>query len=40
MFANGAGEWGSIQVQVILKTKKMLLDTTLLNTQHYKVRVK
>ena len=31
---------GSIQGRVIPKTLKMELDTTLLNTQHYKVRFK
>ena len=30
----------SISGQVKLKTQKMVLDTTLLNTQHYKVRIK
>ena len=40
MFTNGLGEWASIPCHVILKTKKMVLDTSLLNTQHYKVRVK
>ena len=35
--ANGLGDRGSVQGQVILKTQKMLLDTSLLNTQHYKV---
>ena len=36
-FVNGAGDWGSILGQVIPKTRKMLLDSSLLNTQHYKV---
>ena len=40
VFANGSGEWGSISCRVILKTQKMLLDATLLNTQHYEVQVK
>ena len=40
MFANGPGELGSIPGRVIPKTLKMELDTTLLNTQHYKVRFK
>ena len=31
---------GSIPGRVIPKTLKMVLDTTLLNTQHYKVRFK
>ena len=40
MFANGPGDLGSIPGRVIPKTFKMELDTTLLNTQHYKVRFK
>ena len=40
VFANGPADRGSILGQVIPKTKKMLLDATLLNTQHYKVRIK
>ena len=36
VFANGPGDLG----RVIPKTLKMVLDTTLLNTQHYKVRFK
>ena len=31
---------GSIPGRVIPKTLKMVLDTSLLNTQHYKVRIK
>ena len=33
VFANGPG-------RVIPKTKKMVLDASLLNTQHYKIRIK
>ena len=42
VFANGPGNRGSILGQVIPKTqkKKMVLDAALLNTQHYKVRIK
>ena len=40
LFANGSGDLGSIPGRVIPKTLKMELDTTLLNTQHYKVRFK
>ena len=40
MFANGPGDRGSILGRVIPKTQKMVLDTSLLNTQHYKVRIK
>ena len=38
VFTNGLGDWGSIPGRVIPKTQKMVLDATLLNTQHYKVR--
>ena len=37
MFTNGPGDRGSIPGRVIPKTLKMLLDTSLLNTQQYKV---
>ena len=40
VFANGPGDLGSIPDRVILKTLKMVLDTSLLNTQQYKVRIK
>ena len=40
MFANGPGDRGSITGRVIPKTLKMVLDAALLNTQHYKVRIK
>ena len=40
VFANGPGDLGSIPGRVIPKTLKIELDTTLLNTQHYKVRFK
>ena len=40
MFANGPGELGSIPGRVIPKTQKMVLDASLLNSQHYKVRIK
>ena len=40
VFANSPGDLGSIPGRVIPKTLKMVLDTTLLNTQHYKVRFK
>ena len=39
-FANGLGDLGSIPGRVIPKTLKMVLDTSLLNTQQYKVRIK
>ena len=40
VFTNGPGDWGSISGRVIPKTQKMVLDAALLNTQHYKVRIK
>ena len=40
VFANGPEDRGSIPDQVIPKTQKMVLDVALLNTQHYKVRIK
>ena len=40
VFAKSPGDWGSILGQVIPKTQKMVLDATLLSTQHYKVRIK
>ena len=40
MFTNSSGDWGSIPGQVIPKTKKNVLDASLLNTQHYKVQIK
>ena len=39
-FANDPGDLGSIPGRVIPMTLKMVLDTFLLNTQHYKVRIK
>ena len=40
--ANGPGDLCSIPGSVILisKTQKMVLDASLLNTQHYKVQIK
>ena len=40
VFANGPENRGSISGCVIPKTQKMVLDAALLNTQHYKVRIK
>ena len=37
VFSNGLGDQGLIQRRVIPKTQKMVLDFTLLQTQHYKV---
>ena len=34
------GDRGSIPGRVIPKDSKMVLDTSLLNTQHYKIRIK
>ena len=36
VFANGLRDQGSIPGWDIPKTQKMVLDDTLLNTQHYK----
>ena len=40
VFTNGPGDLGSIPGRVIPKTLKMVLDTSLLNTQQYRVRIK
>ena len=40
VFANGPGDLGSIPGHIIPKTLKMVLNTSLLNTQQYKVRIK
>ena len=40
VFANGPGDLGSIPGRVLPKTLKMVLDTSLLNTQQYKVHIK
>ena len=39
VFANGPEDLGSIPGRVIPKTLKMVLNTSLLNTQQYKVRI-
>ena len=38
--ANGPDEQGSIPGRVLPKTQKIVLDPSLFNTQHYKVRIK
>ena len=40
VFANGLEDLGSILGRIIPKTLKMVLDTSLLNTQQYKVHIK
>ena len=40
VFANSLEDQDSISGWVIPKIKKMVLDATLLNTQHYKVKIK
>ena len=40
LFANTPGDLASIPGRVIPKTLKMVLDTSLLNPQQYKVRIK
>ena len=39
MFANDLGDRGSIPGRIIPESFKMVLDTSLLNTQQYKVRI-
>ena len=40
VFGNGPGDLGSIPGRVIPRTQKMVLEASLLNTQHYKVWIK
>ena len=40
VFANGPGDLCSISGHIIPKTLKMVLDTSMLNTQRYKVCIK
>ena len=40
MFENGPGNLGSVPGRVIPKTLKMVLDSSFLNTQQYKARIK
>ena len=40
VFTNGLGDQVSIPGWVIPKTPKMVVDAALLNTLHYKVRIK
>ena len=40
VFANGPGDQDSIPGRVIPKTQKVVIDASLLNTQHYKVGIK
>ena len=40
VFASGLVDWGSVPGRVIPKSQKMVLDSALLYTQHYKVRIK
>ena len=40
VFTSGLGDMGSIQGHIIPKRLKMVLDTSLLNIQQYKVRIK
>ena len=40
VFANGPRDRGSIQGRVIPKTLKIVVDSSLPNTQQYKVRIK
>ena len=40
VLTNDPGDLGSIPGRVITKTLKMVLDASLLNIQHFKVRIK
>ena len=40
VFASGPGDWGSIPGRVIQKNQITVIDTSWLNTQHYKVKIK
>ena len=40
VFANGPRDRGSIPGGGILKTQKIVLDSSILNTHHYKVKTK
>ena len=40
VFANGPGDLSSVPRRVMPTTQKMVLVASLLNTQHYKVRIK
>ena len=40
VFANGPGDQGSIPGRVIPKTLTLVLNSSLFNTQQYKVRIK
>ena len=40
VFANRLGDLGSVLHSVMPKTLKVVLDTSLLNTQRYRVRIK
>ena len=40
VFANGPADLYSISARVIPKVQKMVLDASLFNTQHYKLRIK
>ena len=40
MITNGPGDQGSVPDRIIPKTQKMVLDASLLNTQHYKIHIK
>ena len=40
VFANDLRNWSLIPGRVITKTQKVVLDVSLLNTQHYEVQIK
>ena len=40
MFFNGLGDRRSLPLRIIPQEEKIIIDTSLLNSQHYKVRIK
>ena len=40
VFAHNSGDLGLIPGRIIPKTQEMVLNASLLNTQHYKVQIK
>ena len=39
VFTNSPGDRGSVPGRIMPKTEKMILDASLFNTKHYKVRI-
>ena len=40
VFTNGLGKWATVPSQIMPESQKMVLDASLLNTQHYKIGIK